>query len=256
MIKGLRVLAVLPTYNEADNIGPIVAALLALDTGLDVMVVDDASPDGTAERARDAARGRAPAVPDQSARVRVVVRAEKLGLGSAHRLGMAAGIEGRYDLVLTMDADGSHDPAHVPALIAAMAGHDLAIGSRYVPGAAIVNWGLHRHVISRTANTLARLVLGRDVHDWTSAYRCYRAPLLARLPLTRFRSDGYAFCEEILFECRRLGCATVEVPIIFVERRAGRSKIATIEILAAAWRLLVLGLKRLKAGKNAVHVRD
>lgn len=232
----MRVLVVVPTYNEAENIEGLLQALLGLEIGVDIIVVDDASPDGTAERARQLG----------SARVRVLVRSGKLGLGSAQRAGMTAGIEGGYDRVVVMDADGSHAPESVPALVAATESADVAMGSRYIPGGGVENWAWHRRFLSKGANTMARLCLGREVHDWTGSFRCYRTDMLKTLRLERFRSNGYAFAEEILFECRFHGFTTQEVPILFVERRAGRSKIDRSEFFAAVWRLFVMTLKRLK----------
>lgn len=234
----MRVLVALPTYNEGDNIQWIIESLLALDLCPDIIVIDDNSPDGTAELAQKAGP------PD---RVKVVVRESKMGLGSAQRAGMAAGVEGGYDRVLVMDADGSHAPESVPSLVEATKKFDVAIGSRYVPGGKIENWAWHRYFLSKSANTAARLALGRSIHDWTSSFRCYRTQMLARIPFDRFRSDGYAFAEEMIFECVFRGFSTVEVPIVFVERRAGRSKIDRREVFAAVWRLLVMGMKRARA---------
>ncbi len=231
-----RVLAALPTYNEACNIKWIVESLLSLDMDLDVLVVDDSSPDGTAELAQTAG-------PPE--KVSVHLRPGKMGLGGAQRAGMRAGIDGGYDRVVIMDADGSHAPESVPALVAAADDHDVAIGSRYVPGGKVVNWAWHRVFLSKGANTAARLVLGGEIRDWTSSFRCYRVDMLAKLDFERFRSDGYAFAEEMLFECRYNGFSTVEVPITFVERRAGKSKIDRTEVFSAIYRLFAMGLKRL-----------
>ena len=234
----MRVLAALPTYNEAENIEWLIHSLLSLDLDLDLLVIDDSSPDGTAERARSAG-------PPE--RVRVVTRPGKQGLGSAQRAGMAAGVAGGYDRVVVMDADGSHAPGSAPALVAATREADVAIGARYVPGGRVENWAWYRLFLSRGANAMARLALGRSLHDWTSSFRCYRVQMLSELPLDRFRSDGYAFAEEMLFECCFRGYRAVEVPIVFVERRAGRSKIDRREVLAAVWRLFAMGLKRARA---------
>jgi dolichol-phosphate mannosyltransferase len=245
-VKKMRVLCALPTYNEGDNIAGLIRELLALPLEVDVVVVDDSSPDGTAAKARAAgevARAGSPAAP---ARVRVIERPGKGGLGSAQRTGMAAGVAGGYDRVVVMDADGSHAPERVPALVAATDEFDVAIGARYIPGGGVQNWAWYRLLLSRGANVMARLVLGRAVHDWTSSFRCYRTDMLARLPLDAFRSDGYAFAEEMLFECRFRGYRTVEVPILFVERRAGRSKIDRREVLSAVYRLFAMGLRRLR----------
>jgi len=238
----MRVLAVLPTYNEGDNIEWILKELLALDINVDAIVIDDSSPDGTADKARKAG-------PPE--RVRVEVRPGKLGMGSAQRAGMAAGVKGGYDRVLVMDADGSHAPESAPDLVAATEEYDVAIGSRYIPGGEVVNWAWYRRFLSKGANTMARLVLGREVRDWTSSFRCYRTEMLKALPLDKFRSDGYAFAEEMLFECRFNGCTTTEVPIVFVERRAGRSKIDRREVLAAVWRLFAMGIKRAVAAMGS-----
>lgn len=235
----MRVLVAIPTFNEAENMDWLIPELLALPLSVDVIVVDDSSPDGTAERARAAGGA--------SGRVRVEVRPGKAGLGSAQRAGMAAGIAGGYDRVVVMDADGSHAPGSVPALVAATEACDVSVGSRYVPGGAVENWAWYRHFLSGGANTMARLVLGRSLHDWTSSFRCYRVDMLRQIPLDRFQSDGYAFAEEMLFECVFRGFRAVEVPITFIERRAGRSKIDRREVLAAVYRLFAMGLKRLRA---------
>ncbi len=242
----MRVLVVLPTYNERENIEWIIKSLLSLELDLDILVVDDGSPDGTAVIALAAG-------PED--KVRAIVRPGKLGLGSAQRAGMKAGVEGRYDLVVVMDADGSHDPGSVPELIQATQAADVAIGSRYIPGGRVENWAWYRHFLSSTANIVARLALGRQVHDWTSSFRCYCTEMLAKLPLDRFRSDGYAFAEEMLFECRFRGFSTTEVPIVFVERRAGRSKISRMEVFAAVWRLIVLALRRVGAAVSRPAAR-
>jgi len=232
----MRVLVVLPTYNEAGNIEWIIRSLLALELPVDVLVVDDSSPDGTADIAKRAG-------PED--RITVTVRPCKMGMGSAQRAGMRAGVERGYDRVVVMDADGSHDPGTVPELVKAADTADVVIGSRYVKGGRIENWAFHRYFLSKGANTAARLALGRDIFDWTSSFRCYHVEALKGLPLDRFRSDGYAFAEEMLFEVRMHGFSTVEVPIVFVERRTGRSKIDRREILAAAWRLFAMSLKRM-----------
>jgi glycosyltransferase involved in cell wall biosynthesis len=234
----MRVLIVLPTYDEADNIGWLIGSLLDINADFNILVVDDSSPDHTAERAQQA---------DREGQVKVVERTGKMGLGSAQRRGMAEGVNKEYDRVVVMDADGSHAPQSVPRLISATEEADVAIGSRYVAGGKIENWAWHRRLLSRGANTMARLVLGRNIHDWTSSFRCYRTSMLKEIPLDSFRSDGYAFAEEMLFECVFRGFKTVEVPIVFVERRAGRSKIDRKEFVAAVWRLFAMGVKRLKS---------
>jgi dolichol-phosphate mannosyltransferase len=231
----MRTLVALPTYNEADNIKWIIETLLSLETEVDIVVIDDSSPDKTSEIAK--ASG-------PSDRIRVIKRPGKLGLGSAQRAGMALGIEGGYDRVVVMDADGSHAPDSVPDLIKATNDYDVSIGSRYVSGGGVENWAWHRMFLSWGANTMARLVIGKEVHDWTSSFRCYRVDMLKDLNLDHFKSDGYAFAEEMLFTCRFAGYSTFEVPILFVERRSGRSKIDRKEFFAAVYRLFAMGLKR------------
>jgi len=241
----MRVLIVLPTYNEADNIGWLIGSLLDINAEFNILVVDDSSPDHTAERARQA---------DREGQVNVLERPGKMGLGSAQRRGMAEGVNKGYDRVVVMDADGSHAAQSVSRLISATKEADVAIGSRYVAGGKIENWAWHRRLLSRGANTMARLVLGRNIHDWTSSFRCYRTSILKEIPLDNFRSDGYAFAEEMLFECVFRGFKTVEVPIVFVERRAGRSKIDRKEFFAAVWRLFAMGAKRLKSRFKGISV--
>ena len=231
----MRTLVALPTYNEADNIKWIIKSLLSLEIDADIVVIDDSSPDGTCESAMAAG---------PVDRIRVVKRPGKMGLGSAQRAGMALGVKGGYDRVVVMDADGSHAPESVPDLVKATDDFDVSIGSRYVEGGGVKNWAWHRLFLSRGANTMARLVLGKEVNDWTSSFRCYRVDMLKKLDLDHFKSDGYAFAEEMLFTCRFAGYSTFEVPILFVERRAGRSKIDRKEILAAVYRLFAMGLKR------------
>lgn len=229
-----RVLVVVPTYDEAENVGPLARRLLAAVPEATVLFVDDASPDGTGDRvARLAAR---------DPRIRLLARPAKLGLGSAYQAGFAAGIAEGFGHVVTMDADHSHDPTHLPALLAAAGDHDLVVGSRYVPGGGIVNWGLHRRLLSTTANALARRVLALPVHDVTSGYRVYGTAALATLPLAGVRSSGYAFLEEVLWLAVRHGLRVGEVPIVFTDREGGRSKISAVEIAFAVYRLGRLAL--------------
>lgn len=237
-----RVLVVVPTFDEAENVAPLARAVLAALSGpelrddhrVELLFIDDASPDGTAERVRALAR--------EDRRVRLLSRPRKLGLGTAYLSGFRAGLDEGFDLVVTMDADLSHDPAHLPALLAAAGEHDVVLGSRYVPGGGIRNWGLHRRLLSRFANALARRALALPVHDATSGFRAYRASALRVLPLAAVRSSGYSFLEEITFLAARRGLSLGEVPIVFCDRRGGRSKISAVEILLAAYRLARLSL--------------
>ena len=224
-----RVLVVVPTYDEAENVAPLARRVLRAAPSATVLFVDDASPDGTGRRVARLA--------ERDPRVRLLGRPAKLGLGSAYRAGFAAALAEGFDRVVTMDADHSHDPGHLPALLAAAAEQDLVVGSRYVPGGGILNWGLHRRVLSSSANAVARRLLALPVHDVTSGFRVYRTSALATLPLARVRSSGYAFLEEVLWLAVRHGLSVGEVPIVFADREGGRSKISALEIAFAAYHL-------------------
>lgn len=217
-------LVVLPTYNERPNLAGVVGGVR--ERGFDVLVVDDGSPDGTGELADRIA--------STDPGVSVLNRPEKLGLGSAYVAGFNHGIEAGYDFLVEMDADGSHRAEHLGALVdAATRSGGLAIGSRYIPGGAVAGWSLHRLVLSRSANLYCRMILGVDVQDCTSGFRCYPRSLVERLDLGSVVSDGYAFQIEMVHRSLRLGCPVVEVPIRFEERRAGLSKVSGKEIGSA-----------------------
>ena len=229
-----RVLVVVPTYNEKDNL-PLVAAGVLANPNFRLMVVDDGSPDGTGAVA-DGLAGKYPG------RVEVMHRTGPRGLGRSYIDGLRKAIaDSTVDLVCQMDADLSHNPEYLPALAAATADHDVVIGSRYLNGVSVVNWPLHRIFLSAFANRYIRAVTSLTPKDCTSGFRCWRREALARLPLDRMVSDGYAFLVEMLFEAQRAGCRIGEVPIIFVERRQGQSKVSKavlIESLITPWRLL------------------
>lgn len=215
---------VVPTYDEAENVGRLVAEIRRHAPGVTVLVVDDSSPDGTADVARRAG-------------AEVLLRAEKEGLGAAYRAGLSAALARGFDPVGTMDADFSHDPARLPAMLEALRDADAAIGSRYVPGGGIENWPAFRRGLSAAANASARAALGPLARDCTSGYRLYRADLLRRIDPAAVLSDGYSFLVEILYRARRLGARVAEVPIVFTDRRAGASKISKGEIVRAVWTL-------------------
>lgn len=233
----MSVLVIVPTYNERENLPGLVPAVLRHD-GYDLMIVDDASPDGTGAVADNLARA-------WPGRLEVVHRTGARGLGRSYVDGMQRALAaGRQELICQMDADFSHDPAYLPSLVAAAASHDLVIGSRYLHGTSVVNWPLGRIVLSTAANRYVRAVTGLSVRDCTSGFRCWRREALARIPLARVVSDGYAFLVETLYEAARHGCRVTEVPIIFVERREGQSKLSAqvlLESLVAPWRLRLRG---------------
>jgi dolichol-phosphate mannosyltransferase len=228
-----RVLVTLCTYNERENLGALVPAIRVTLPEADVLVIDDDSPDGTGALADELAA--------TDSRVRVLHRAGKLGLGSAILAGLRQAIADGYDFVINMDADFSHDPRHLPALVACMDRADVAIGSRYVAGGGIEGWGPLRHLMSQGINWYARLMLGLSTRDNSGAFRCYRCSKLGQIDLDRVRSRGYAFQEEILFHCRVAGCRFEETPIVFRDRRYGTSKINWRESVAALWIILRLG---------------
>jgi dolichol-phosphate mannosyltransferase len=229
----IQALVVVPTYNERPNLPVLVEALLAHE-GVRILVVDDGSPDGTGLVADDLAR-------THQGRVSVMHRTGQRGLGRSYVDGLRQAVTEPVDVVCQMDADLSHDPKRLPALIAATAHADVVIGSRYIPGGAIVNWPVRRQLLSRFANVYIRAVTRLEARDCTSGYRCWRRDALARLPLDSFISDGYSFLVEMLFIASRRGCRIAEVPITFVERREGESKVSggvLIESAITPWRLI------------------
>jgi dolichol-phosphate mannosyltransferase len=229
----MNAVVIIPTYNERDNVPRLAEALVQHD-GVRVLVVDDASPDGTGDVADEVAQL-------HPGRVGVVHRAGIRGFGRSYVDGINRAIAEGADLICQMDADFSHDPARLPALLAAAANADLVIGSRYVPGGAVVNWPPRRRLLSRFANTYVRALTHVKAHDCTSGYRCWRRDALAALPLDQFVSDGYSFLVEMLFVASRQGRRIVEVPITYVERREGQSKMSWSIILESAicpWRLI------------------
>jgi dolichol-phosphate mannosyltransferase len=226
-------LVILPTYNERDNLPLIVAAILE-QPGFRVLVVDDHSPDGTG------------AVADQLVarhpdRVEVMHRTGKKGLGRSYIDGIRRALETNARVICQMDADFSHDPKYLPELAAAAANADVVIGSRYVHGISVVNWPLQRIILSTFANKYVRTITRMSPSDCTSGFRCWRREALARLDMNGVVSDGYAFLVEMLYLAHRLQLRIVEVPIIYVERRAGQSKMSKRVMLESAitpWRLL------------------
>lgn len=223
---------VVPTYNERANLADLVGSLLAFP-GYRVIVVDDESPDGTGLVADELALS-------SSGRLSVIHRTGARGLGRSLVAGLKQALSGGADLIFQMDADFSHDPKYLPGMAEAAADADLVLGSRYLHGVSVVNWPLHRVILSTLANRYIRAVTGLDAHDCTTGFRCWRREALARIPLDGLMSNGYAFQVELLHRAQRLGCRVREVPIIFVERREGTSKLSSRVLLESAivpWRL-------------------
>jgi dolichol-phosphate mannosyltransferase len=234
-------LVIVPTFNERQNL-PVLAAGLMQHRGVAMMIVDDASPDGTGEIADALAR-------EHPGRIEVVHRVDRPGLGRSYIDGIRRAVARPVEVIAQMDADLSHDPAQLPRLIAATEHADVVIGSRYVPGGAIVNWPQRRRMLSRFANVYIRLVTRLGARDCTSGYRCWRRDVLAALPLDRFKSDGYSFLVEMLYVATGLGFRTAEVPITFVERRVGQSKLSSgvlVESAFTPWRLVATRTQRLR----------
>jgi dolichol-phosphate mannosyltransferase len=232
----MNVLVILPTYNERENLPHLARDVLA--HGYRLMIVDDQSPDGTGAIADELAR-------EFPGRVEVVHRTGRRGLGRSYVEGMSKAIRTDVDLICQMDADFSHDPKYLPDMIAAAERHDMVIGSRYLNGISVVNWPLHRLVLSVLANRYIRFAIRVRVHDCTSGFRCWRRETLAGIPLERIVSEGYAFIVETLYEASRRGARIGEVPIIFVERRHGTSKLSKsvlLESLITPWRIRVRGM--------------
>jgi dolichol-phosphate mannosyltransferase len=220
-----RACVVLPTYNERENVPQIVPAILAASPALDVLVVDDNSPDGTGALADEIAR--------RDPRVRVLHRPRKEGLGRAYLAGFDEALHAGYGRILEMDADFSHDPGRLPALLGTDA--DVVLGSRYVPGGGTVNWGLGRRLLSRAGSFYARTILAIAIRDVTGGFKCFRRQVLESLDLGSVRSSGYAFQIELTYRAIRRGFKVVEVPITFVDRRVGRSKMSRRIVAEALW---------------------
>jgi dolichol-phosphate mannosyltransferase len=225
-MSGLKTLVVLPTYNEADNIVEVLRRLRKAVPEADILIVDDASPDGTAEMAR--------AIGDELAGVDVLTRPGKLGLGSAYRDGFTEGLRRGYQVLVEMDGDLSHDAAALPGLLSAVdGGADLAVGSRYIPGGSIPRWSVLRRALSRWGNRYARWILNLPLTDATSGFRAYHADVVAGLDLPSIQSDGYGFQIEMAYRVVRGGGRIVEVPIEFVDRERGMSKMSSRIIVEA-----------------------
>jgi dolichol-phosphate mannosyltransferase len=236
----MKTTIVIPTYNESDNIEPLAKEILALSAiteAIAIIIIDDNSPDGTGEIADELA--------SSLSGITVIHRPAKLGLGTAHIAGFQEALASGADRIVTMDADFSHHPRYIPDLLARNRDAQLVIGSRYVDGGGTANWGLQRQILSKGANTFARLVLGLKAHDCTGAFRCYRREVLESIELDEIFSDGYSFLIEMLYKCQRKGWSIGEVPIIFEDRRHGTSKISRREVFKALYTVLCLRWKSL-----------
>jgi dolichol-phosphate mannosyltransferase len=230
----MRALVIIPTFNERENIESLGDAVLAQDERIDLLIVDDGSPDGTGDIADAMVRA--------SGRVHVLHRAGKQGLGTAYVAGFQYALAHRYDLVIEMDADYSHRPEDLPRLIAASDAADVVVGSRNVPGGRAEDWSWLRHLVSKGGSLYARLLLGIAIKDCTSGFKCFRRGAIELLDLPALRSNGYAFQVEVNHACSQAGLRMVEVPIVFPDRVRGRSKMSWHIAAEAAWLVLRLRL--------------
>ena len=232
---------VIPTYNESENIERMVHRIIESLPGAGILVVDDGSPDGTGDLVK--------ALAVEHADVHLLARTEKSGLGSAYRAGFAWGMAEGYDAFVEIDADFSHDPGALPALLAPLsAGYDVSIGSRYVEGGSVPNWAWHRHLLSRGGNRYASAVLGLDVADSTAGFRAYSARILESLDLNLIRAEGYGFQIEMTYRAKEHGATIIEVPISFVDREAGESKMSSRIVVEALALVTWWGMGRLLRG--------
>jgi glycosyltransferase involved in cell wall biosynthesis len=230
-----RTLVILPTYDERATIGDVLDGLSATEADLDLLVVDDGSPDGTGEIVRKRS--------ETDPRVRLVERPRKSGLASAYALGFDRAIAEGYDLAVEMDSDLSHRPEELPRLLEAAQRHHVVIGSRYIPGGSVTNWSRSRVALSKAGNLYARLCLGFDIHDATSGFRVYRREALEEIIATPITSDGYGFQIELVYRAWNLGLSVGEAPISFREREHGQSKISRRIVVEALWLVTLWGLR-------------
>lgn len=229
-VNGPRALVIIPTYNERENLPRLLPQVLAQDERIDVLVIDDGSPDGTGQVADELAAA--------NPRIHVLHRAGKLGLGTAYLAGFRWGLDRGYAWLLEMDADFSHDPAHLPQFLSALADYDLVLGSRYLEGrVTVVNWPIARLLLSYFANTYARIVTGVPLWDATGGYKAFRREVLEAIALDRIESEGYSFQIEVSLRVWKKGFRIGEIPIVFVDRTLGESKMSKRIIREAVWRV-------------------
>jgi dolichol-phosphate mannosyltransferase len=233
----MKSVMIVPTYNERDNVELLLSELLALPVELSVIVVDDGSPDGTGQIADEWAA--------KDHRIQVIHRASKLGLGTAYRAGFRQALAAGFDRIMTMDADFSHHPRYIPAMIDLSRECDMVIGSRYVKGGGTLHCSWQRRLLSRGANTFAKLMLGLHAHDCTAGFRCYHHEVLESIDLDSIFSNGYSFLIEMIYYVQRHGYQIGEVPIVFEDRRRGTSKISKAEVFRALQTVIRLEFRRM-----------
>ena len=241
----MKIIVVIPTYNERDNIEKLSAMILAQDDSINIPFVDDNSPDGTGEIADRLAAA--------NERIKVLHRAGKLGLGSAYREGFKVALDDKADLIFEMDADFSHDPAMLPLFIAEMNSYDVVIGSRYINGVSVVNWPIRRLILSYCASVYTRTITGLHLSDCTGGFKCFRRSVLEAIDLATIKSDGYSFQIEMNYRCFEKGFRIGEIPIIFIDRHAGTSKMSkkiVREAVFMVWKLKLGSIRRSLLGRG------
>lgn len=232
-----KMIIVVPTYNERQNVSALISSLLESGPDVEILVVDDNSPDGTADEVKHVAAS--------NPRVDLIRRPAKMGLGSAYITGFKAALGKGADYIAQMDADFSHDPGYIPEFRKALEDHDLVLGSRYVKGVNVVNWPIERLLLSYFANVYTRIVTGLPIHDATSGFKCFRREVLENIRLDEIISDGYCFQIETTFRAWRAGFRISEIPIVFVDRHSGTSKMSKKIIYEAIWKVWLLRFKGL-----------
>ena len=236
----MKTIIVIPTYNEIENIEKLILAVLSIMPKTHILVVDDSSPDGTAKAVEDMKRN--------DERIHLILRPEKSGLGTAYIAGFKYALERNYDAVFEMDADFSHDPNELPNLLNALEGHDLVIGSRYLTGVNVVNWPLRRLILSYGANLYTRIITGLPIKDATGGFKCFRAEALRKIELDKVRTNGYGFQIEMNYLLWKSGAKIKELPIIFIDRRSGVSKMnkkIIFEAVFLVWKLVFMAPKKM-----------
>lgn len=228
----MKKLVIIPTYNEIENIQKLLPELLVLTTGFDILVVDDSSPDGTAQFVKK--------MTEQHSRIHLLLRQQKNGLGQAYIAGFKWGIEHGYEALVEMDADFSHRPLDLVKILNELDSSPVVVGSRYVDGGATVNWGIGRKIISRGGSLYSRLILGYPVRDWTGGFNGWHTKVLTDIGLDQIRSNGYSFQIELKYKAQKKGYTVKEVPIVFEDRRVGQSKMSTSIVLEAFYKVWMI----------------
>ena len=241
----MKAIVVVPTYNERDNVVRLAGAILAQHSSLEILFVDDNSPDGTGKLIDDLAA--------TDSRIKVIHRAGKLGLGSAYRDGFRVALDMGADYIIEMDADFSHDPSVLPVFLETITKCDLVIGSRYLNGVSVVNWPIRRLILSYFASVYTRFVTGLKIMDCTSGFKCFRRQTIESIDMARVKSDGYSFQIEMNYRCKENGLNILEIPIIFIDRHVGSSKMSrkiVREAIFMVWKLKFGSLLKLFLGKR------